>query len=106
MANIILPITNWTIKPNARYTPDQNDFKEEIYGMTKVGCHMGSLVIASDLATFQREQTLDMSLNGLQLLGKALYTLDSVAPFSQSYLLTILDPSALDGIASVSYRLE
>ena len=65
VANMILPITNWTIKPNAGYTSDQNDFKEKIFGMVKVECHMGSLVMVSILAASRREQTLDMSLNGL-----------------------------------------
>ena len=65
VANIILPITNWTIKPNARYTSNQKDLKEQIFGMTKVECHMGLLAMVLDFPASQRKQTLYVSLNGL-----------------------------------------
>ena len=53
VANIILPIINRTSKPNAKYNPDQIDFKEQVYGMAKAECY---IVMVLDLAVSQREQ--------------------------------------------------
>ena len=65
MANVILPIIKWTTKPNARYTSNQTELKKQLHRVAKVEYHMELLVLVSDLAASEWEQTLKTPLSGL-----------------------------------------